>query len=170
MEKAILLSKEHPDYFGFKWTLKAIFKYKIPSPIHLLNIQDGDIVATDGHRLHNYFLTQSFENGLYYPFCAVNKIILIQSSETGYPEWKNLFLDTPAQKEIEVPATTDPKALNKSYAKLIRLMKKTEAFDLSYWNDILSFGGKYKVQWYGIYQQVIFIASTHRAVVMPVRL
>jgi hypothetical protein len=118
--------------------------------------------------LHNYYLKESFEDGLYKPFCVSDKLILIQSIEKEYPKWENLFLDEKPTKKINVLSTKDPVNLNKAYAKLIRLMDEDEGFQLHFWNNILSFGNEYEVRWYGDKKQIIFINSTHRAVVMPI--
>ena len=169
MEKAYLINNTHSDYLGLKWVLKAIKKDDTRYMLNRLSIDKTDAVCTDGHRLHDYYLKETFEAGLYKPFCVKNEIILIQSNDGEYPKWKQLFLETSAEKSIKIYPNKNLKLLNTSYAKLIRLMDEDEGLDLSYWNDILSFGTEYEVRWYGDKKQIIFINQTHRAMIMPMR-
>jgi hypothetical protein len=99
METTIIEKKSKYDSFtqkdmeGLKWCLKARSKDTTRPIINHILIDDGLVVATDGHRVHLYLLSELDLASGEYEIITVNikQIILRKLDETSFPDYMRVM-------------------------------------------------------------------------------
>ena len=103
----LTITKNHPDFEGIKWILKAKTKNKSEVRNYLVHayINEGHFIMTDAARLHKYKLIGDFEKGFY----KVNKnnksiveLIFESSVDINYPDYNDLFKEQPEKNRIDI--------------------------------------------------------------------
>ena len=132
----IELKKGEPEFEGVFFCSKALAKEgKISTPITNLEVKDNWMAATDGRRLHVYFLRTRWSDGLYRPLKITRThIILHKEEENGkFPDWLGVFPEHRNYKDVRV----SPDA-NMLMASLIRNVDSENiTFRFSYLEDAL---------------------------------
>ena len=129
----INLAHKDPDFYGFKWVLKALakesyFKYLV------LKIEKDLIVATDGHRLHIYRPQGLYLSGSYKVLVKKNnQVILEKVSGINYPDWRSLLIPKGTPLEIQIGRIDSP-----GYTEIVRLMNKESTLKFEYFSDLAS--------------------------------
>lgn len=97
--KIIKFTKNHPDFKGIKFVIKALSKSKSEHRHHVKNLffDNGIIVGTNGKQLNVYEPTFKYLNGLYEIVMNGASIIVLQRLTNGktakslYPPYKKSF-------------------------------------------------------------------------------
>ncbi len=128
----INLHYKDPDFYGFKWVLKATTKENSSFKLNVIKIEQELIVATDGHRLHIYRPQGLFLSGIYKILIKTRtKIVLEKVSRINYPEWKSLLI--PKGTPVEVKTGRVDSA---GYTEIVRAMKKESTLKFEYFSDL----------------------------------
>lgn len=93
--EVINFNKSDPDIDGVLFCIKALEKTKRGDHAQIttsLYVENGEMVSTDGHRMHVYKLNDPVKEGHYTVLQKSNVSILLQKQNlSGYPPWKTVF-------------------------------------------------------------------------------
>ena len=138
----IKITKEHPDFKGIRWAIRAVGneKSKRLALTHLL-FTETEVVGCDGHRLHCYQLTTNFPSGQYEVVKNDKKrgIELVSVHRAAsYPDYDVVF---PKSLRKAKPYQTtgmegDESEISVWYTRMIRCMNSDETLNFYYYADI----------------------------------
>ena len=130
----INLAHKDPDFYGFKWVLKAITREMSSFKLDVLKIEEDLIVATDGHRLHIYRTQGLFSAGIYQVLIKTRtKIILEKVFDVNYPEWHQVLIPKGTIEEMTIGSIDSP-----GYTEIVRAMNKESTLRFDYFSDLAS--------------------------------
>lgn len=159
-----------------QWAAKAIGKNDVRNALNRLQVEDGQMVACDGHRVH--VCTTDLPNGAY-----DNQFNLIDDAYAGkFPDWKRVIpsdRDRPGKISLEsvvikerhtaIPGYTKNSIIKGHFLDL-QFGEVVIRFNGEYWNDaVCMFTGKAEVRYNGDNDSILITEAGKRAVVMPIR-
>lgn len=102
MENAYTIEKGKYDqeFDLLKWVMKARSLDKTREVISGVFVDDGVIVATDGHRLHMIYSELDIESGNYTIVNSNAKQIILQKNDLQFPEYWRVFPKWQPTKQV----------------------------------------------------------------------
>jgi len=159
------------DQRGIRWTAKACSKLKQQIVLRKIQVLSGEATATDGRRLHRYYLEEVIPDGIYSPVIIGKRQVWLFREEKGpqFPHTENLFIDKPLLKKNVME-------INSAVAELVRLTPEGIGINIGYLSDILSCHILFEV-WqvpespeYGACGMFQFMSKGYQAILMPMKL
>ena len=130
----INLAHKDPDFYGFKFVLKAVTKENASFKLNVIKIEQELIVATDGHRLHIYFPQGLFSSGIYKILVKTRtQIILEKVLGIKYPEWHQALIPKGTIGEIKIGRVDSV-----GYTEIVRSMSEESTLKFEYFSDLAS--------------------------------
>lgn len=158
-----------------QWVSKAIGKNDVRNALNRLQVEDGQMVGCDGHRVH--VCTTELPNGAY-----DNQFNLIDDAYAGkFPDWKRVIptnlpgkisLESVVIKERHTQIEGNIIKGNIIKGNFLDLMfgEVVVRFNGEYWNDATCmFTGKAEVRYSTNNDSILINEDGKRAVVMPIR-
>ena len=158
-----------------QWVSKAMGKNDVRNALNRLQVEDGQMVGCDGHRVH--VCTTELPNGAY-----DNQFNLIDDAYAGkFPDWRRVIpsdRDRPGKISLESVVIKERHTQIEGYkGKIIKghfldLMfgEVVVRFNGEYWNDATyMFTGKAEVRYSTNNDSILINEDGKRAVVMPIR-
>tara|TARA_R110000744_G_scaffold380326_3_gene500740 strand:- start:8184 stop:8828 length:645 start_codon:yes stop_codon:yes gene_type:complete len=157
-----------------QWVSKAIGKNDVRNALNRLQVEDGQMIGCDGHRVH--VCNTELPNGAY-----DNQFNLIDDAYAGkFPDWKRVIpsnrpgkisLDAVVIKErhTAIPGYADGSVIKGHFLDL-QLGETLIRLNGEYWNDATCmFTGKAEVRYGTNNDSILINEDGKRAVVMPIR-
>lgn len=91
MENIIKTSKFDADFDGIKWAIAARSNDETRKNIQGVNVDNGLIVATNGHRLHCYVADRDIPSGTYAIVKETKDMIILDKTDLEYPDYERVF-------------------------------------------------------------------------------
>ena len=150
------------------WVASAVSKDPGRYALTCICVQDGWVVATDGHRLHAVYFEENmrpdWEDGLYR--ILVNKkseLVAVKDGDTGkFPDWLVLFKEHRPVASIDFHIS--PKGIDGPYAKTIRMLPDDLTINYKFFSDLGD--AHYEAFYYGE-GPVYFMNDRRLAAIMP---
>lgn len=163
------ITKANNDYTGILWAIKARSMEESRYSLQFITAKDGEIIATDGHRLHIYKTEMVIENGNYEVITSnKNEIILETVKGVEYPEWENVFLKDEPVKIIEIECYS--KRVSEAYTSLVRCLPIENTVNLKYFEDLLCISDKVTFLIHKKEEPIEFRTGKYRGLIMPIRM
>ena len=83
--------KDDRDFDGIKWAISVRSKDIRREAICCVNMSEGVLCGTDGHRMHLYTPEREIENGNYEVITDTAKLIVLEPKDVEYPEYERVF-------------------------------------------------------------------------------
>ena len=159
--------KQHEQFNAIHWTSQAISKDKYRSNITCLLVEEGAVVATDGHRLHKATLEHGLPPGMYEVAKLTKTIVELVKSDRDvecFPDYTKV-LPTSFGETFVLNGDIDG-----AYAQVARQLQETEALSHAFFVETYLPGTTCKLSTGGAFSPVTFETNDTIAVIMPKRI
>jgi hypothetical protein len=161
--------KTNNDYVGILWVIKARSTEESRYGLQFITAKDGEIIATDGHRLHIYKTEMVIKNGNYEVISSnKNEIILEAIKDIEYPKWEDVFPKDEPTKIIEIKCYS--KKVSEAYTSLVRCLPIENTVNLKYFEDLLCISNKVTFLIHKKEEPIEFRTGKYRGLIMPIRM
>lgn len=123
--------KNDQDFLNLRWVLKA--RCKDATSVHLsgFHVADGDVVSTDGCRMHIYQTKRELPNGTYTVKAENAKVIVMEEMDCIFVDYKRA-IPLEAENKMEMHCNGD----NGLFFKIaLSLTAENEYFNTDYLRD-----------------------------------
>lgn len=133
---ALVINKLHKldrEFEAIAWAIKVRSKDEMRKNLQMILIDNGQVLATDGHRLHLSKVERAIDNGLYNVVLANAKTIVLEKDTEGYeyPDYKRVIPDADTMPE----ATATVHRNNGDKTQLLRAVYQMCSVKLDYLLD-----------------------------------
>jgi DNA polymerase III sliding clamp (beta) subunit (PCNA family) len=165
----IRITKQNSDYTGILWVLKARSTEESRYHLHYIASKNGELIATDGHRLHIYKPEMIIKDGNYEVITSnKNEIILEGVKEIEFPSWEQVFPKGKPSEEIMIECHS--KDMGSAYTRLVRKLPEPNTINLKYFEDLLCICDRVTFSIYGENEPIKLVSGKYRGLIMPIRI
>lgn len=179
----------HPDFFGIRFCARALRQDDRRNHVSRLYIEDNEMIATDGCRLHTYSIKTMLPNGFYrvlenifeeneYEEKTKSKLIIFHEKDNqhSFPDYKQLYeLFQDIELSQDFDADFSPCGPYPGICKTVRKMPSGRPINTDYLKD-LKFHFTIRI----IYDEdlkesirkgmVLFVNEDKTAIIMPMKI
>jgi len=165
-------TKHHEDTQGILFCVRAVTKDDLHygGATNMLCVQSGQMIATDGHRIHIYKLMNPLADGLYRVIVKTKvKITIHQEIDPPqFPDWERII---PQGDCVEIPQLnfTEVTDLSQAFARIVRALPEDVTLNYRFLEDLADSVFTAKIFHQSNYTPVVFTDDNKQALIMPMK-
>jgi DNA polymerase III sliding clamp (beta) subunit (PCNA family) len=167
----------NPTFKDLSWTVRAMSKDPIKINLNAVYINAGNMVASDGHRMHLAEINLDgtpLEEGLYEVIKNSKDQIILQEIEgEGLPNYKQVIPEGETQKTVELVFENPRKGKanhSRTYSQTIRALKENLVLDYNLFSQAIEGMDTATFKVFTDNGPVVLKSGNKLAVIMPMKI